>query len=297
MARAKSKGSIILEIIIVVLLVALFATILYPKKVWEREDKNTAICRDNMDRIFKAELIYQKYHNNYTDTLQNIISFIKNDTTKQVLREYFLADSALAENMTTFLKKTDAAAEKIVNNLIADTLMYAIIEAINYDSNLATVILQRLEKTPLKVEVAAQRVADSSDVFVLNRLNNQVSGFDIYNPIKDDDSLKLVFQRMMPEIQVGSLLDTLYSLNTTWAQKIDSAVFATMDRMSVCPTVNKPYKITVIDTSVIKYVEISCPIDSSDIENIKGDFVLYRLGHLRISNHGKIETGEKSWIK
>lgn len=297
MARAKSKGSIILEIIIVVLLVALFATILYPKKVWEREDKNTAICRDNMDRIFKAELIYQKYHNNYTDTLQNIISFIKNDTTKQVVREYFLADSALAESMTDFLTKTDAAAKKIVNNLIADTLMYTIIEAINYDSNLATVILQRLEKTPLKNEITAQRVPDSSDVFVLNRLNNQVSGFDIYNPIKDDDSLKLVFQRMMPEIQVGSLLDTLYSLNTTWAQKIDSAVFSTMDRIRVCPTVSKPYNISVIDTSVIKYVEISCPIDSSDIENIKGDFVLYRLGHLRISNHGKIETGEKSWIK
>jgi len=297
MARAKSKGSILLEIIIVVLLVALFATILYPKRVWEREDKNTAVCRDNMDRIFKAELIYQKYHNNYTDTLANIISFIKNDTTKQVVREYFLADSALSESMTNFLTKTDGVAEKIINNFLADTLMYTIIEAINYDSNLATVILQRLEKTPLKNEITALRVADSSDVYVLNRVNKRINAFDIYHPIKDDDSLKLVFQRIMPEIPAGSLLDTLYSLNTTWAQKIDSAVFSTMDRISVCPTVNKPYDISVIDTSVIKYVEISCPIDSSDIENVKGDFVLYRLGHLRIANHGKIETGERSWTK
>ncbi|HEX9974453.1 MAG TPA: hypothetical protein VGD14_20460 [bacterium] len=297
MARAKSKGSILLEIIIVVLLVALFATILYPKRVWEREDKNTAVCRDNMDRIFKAELIYQKYHNNYTDTLANIISFIKNDTTKQVVREYFLADSALAESMTNFLTKTDGVAEKIINNLLADTLMYTIIEAINYDSNLATVILQRLDKTPLKNEITTQRVADSSDVYVLNQINNRINAFDIYHPIKDDDSLKLVFQRIMPEIPVGSLLDTLYSLNNAWAQKIDSAVFSTMDRIQFCPTVNKPYDISVIDTSVIKYVEISCPIDSSDIENVKGDFVLYRLGHLRIANHGKIETGERSWAK
>jgi len=102
---------------------------------------------------------------------------------------------------------------------------------------------------------------------------------------------------MMPEISTGSLLDTLYALNPNWAQKIDSAVFSTLDRIQFCPTVNKPYVINVIDTSVIKYVDIKCPIDSIDIANIKSDFVLYRLGHLRIMNHGTIETGEKTWTK
>lgn len=297
MAKAKSRGSVILEIIIVVLVAALLATILYPKKVWDTEDKNTAACRDNMDRIFKAELIYQKYHTNYTDTLDNLISFIKNDTTKQVVREYFMADTALAEKMTDFLKKTDASAENVINNLFADTLMFAIIEAINYDSNLAHVILNRLQDTPLKDVVAAQRTTDSSDVFILKQIKGQNKAIDIYQPIKDDDSLKLVFKRMMPEISTGSLLDTLYSLNTNWAQKIDSAVFSTLDRIQTCPTVNTPYVINVIDTSVIKYVDVKCPIDSIDIENTKKDFVLYRLGHLRIMNHGTIETGEKSWTK
>lgn len=297
MASAKSKGSIVLEILIVVLLVALFATILYPKKVWEREDKNTAECRDHMDRIFKAELIYQKYHSNYTDTLSKIISFIKNDATSQIVREYFIADSALAVSMTNFLKKTDSGAESVLNNLLADTLMYAILEAVNYDSNLATVMLNRLQNTPVKDRIATLRESDSSDVFVFKQLTNQVTAYDIYKPLKDDDSLRLVFRRMTPEIPVGSLLDTLYSLNRAWAQKIDSAVFYTLDKIQFCPTVNKPYKVVVIDTSVIKYVEISCPIDSGDIEQVKNDFVLYRLGHLRISNHGMIETGEKSWVK
>ena len=297
MAKAKSRGSIILEIIIVILVVALVATILYPKKVWETEDKNTETCRKNMDRIFKAELIYQKYHNNYTDTLENIISFIKNDTTKTVVRDYFLADTALAINMTAHLQKTDATAKSVIDNIIADTLMYAIIEAVNYDSNLAKVILDRLEKTVLKDAVANLRATDSSDVFLLKQLDQQMKGVDIYHPIQNDDSLKLVFRRMMPEVSIGSLLDTLYSLDNKWAQQIDSAVFSTIAQIQMCPTVNKPYVITVIDTSVFKYVNIECPIDSSDIENAKDSFFLYRLGHLRIKNHGKIETGEKSWTK
>lgn len=297
MAKAQAKGSIILEILIVILVIALIATILYPKKVWEEEERNTVTCRANMDRIFKAELIYQKYHNNYTNSVDELISIIKNDSSKEIVREYFLADTALAENMTQFLTQSDLAADMVIRNLFADTLMYAIIEAINYDSNLAHVILNRLEKTPLGDTVRAKRATDSSNVYILKELNKDFAAIDIYEPIKDDDSLSLIFDRMMPEVSIGSLVDTLYSLNTVWAQKIDSAVFYTIESFRTCPTVNRDYKIMVIDTSVIKYVNIDCPIDSTDIEATKANFVQYHLGHRRIQNHGKIETGEKSWAR
>jgi len=294
---AKAKGSIILEFLIVILVIALLFTILYPKKIWEQEENNTQSCRGNMDRIFKIELIFQKHHNNYTDSFDQLISFIKDDTTKEHIREYFLADTALAETLTDFLTESDSVADLIIRNLWADTLMYSIIEAINYDSNLASVILNRLEETPLGDSVLAKRATDSDDVFILNELNSEVSALEIYEPIKDDDSLSLVFNRMMPEVSIGSILDTLYTLNKKWANKVDSAVFNTLDKIRVCPTVNREYLITVIDTSVIKYVNIACPIDSTDIEMTKADFIKYNLGHQRIQNHGKIETGEKSWTR
>ena len=102
---------------------------------------------------------------------------------------------------------------------------------------------------------------------------------------------------MMPEVSVASLIDTLYILNESWAQKVDSAVSYTLNQMILCPTTRREYKVTVIDTSVIKYVNIECPLDSTDIEASKNDFVKYNLGHLRLENHGKItETGEKSWL-
>jgi len=298
MAQVKTKGSIVLEILIVVLIVALIATLLYPKKVWEEEDRNMKICRSNMDRIFKAELVYQKYHYTYTDSMPELVNFIKNDSTKMPVRDYFYADTALAEEMVDFLREKDSNANQLINDILADTLMWAIIETIDYDSNLARVILNRLESTALGDSVKAKRMGDSSDVYVLKELRNQFSAFQIYNPIKDDDSLKLVFARMIPEISTGSLLDTLYISNEEWAQKIDSAVFYTLDHFTTCPTVGKEYKITVIDTSVIKYVNIECPIDSTDIEGINRDFVKYHFGHLRLKNHGKIiNSGEKSWAR
>jgi len=297
MAREKSKGSILLEIIVVILVVALIVTILYPKKIWDEEKHNTNDCRTNMDRILKAELVYQKFHNTYIDSLPGLVSFIKDDSTKEAIADYFYADTALAENIIEHLTATDSQAAKVIDNLNADTLFYAIIETINYDSNLARVILNRFEKTEFADTVQTKRASDSSDVYILKEMRQEFSSFDLYQPIKDDDSLFLVFARMMPEIPTGSIVDTLYALNRKWAEIVDSSVAYTLDNMIICPTVGREYHVTVIDTNVIKYVNIACPLDSTDVEKIKGDFVKYNFGHLRWQNHGKItETGEKSWL-
>ena len=297
MAKDKAKGSIILEILIVILIVALIATILYPKKIWEQEERNTKLCRTNMDRILKAELVYQKYHNTYTDSLPELVNFITKDSTKQATIDYFYSDTSLAEKMLDVLRKTDEKANLLIDNILADTLFFAIMENVNYDSNLAHVILNRYHDNPIADSVKALRESlDSSDVYYLRALRTKFSDLDLYNPIRDDDSLKLVFARMMPEVPIGALLDTLYVSNPNWMQRVDSAVAYTVNNFVKCPTVGREYIINVIDTSVIKYVNIACPIDSTDIEASKKDFFKYHLGHLRLKNHGKItETGEKSW--
>lgn len=298
MAKNTGKGSIILEILIVILVVALIATILYPKKIWEQEDQNTRMCRSNMDRILKAELVFQKYHNTYTDSLPELISFIRDDSTKLALRDYFYSDTALAENVLSDLREADEQADLLVENVLADTLFFAIMENVDYDSNLAHVMLNRLLSTDFADTITALRGTDSSDVYVIKQMKKSFPSLDLYNPIRDDDSLKLVFARIMPEVSTGSLLDTLYVSNENWANKVDSAVSVTLANFVTCPTVGREYKITVIDTSVIKYVKIACPLDSADIEASKKDFAKYYLGHLRLQNHGNIsETGEKSWTK
>lgn len=296
MATQMAKGSILLKLLIVILSAALVATILYPKKIWEEEVRQTETCRANMDRLFKAQMIYLQHHNNYTDNLDNLISFIK-DSSKMIIREYFKADTTLAEKMVNHLITTDPQANSIINKLKADTLMFNVLEAVNYDSNLATVMLNRLERTELGSEIRAKREIGINDVEILKEIDHSFGSLKIHEPLKNDDSLALIFRRMMPDVPSGSLLDTLYVLNPKWAEKIDSAVNQTVTGFKYCPTVNREYKIAIIDTSAFKYVNIECPIDSTDIQATKNDFVKYHFGHHRISNHGKVETGEKSWTR
>ncbi len=296
MATPTAKGSIVLKLLIVILSAALVATILYPKRIWEEEARQTETCRANMDRLFKAQMIYLQHHNNYTDNLDNLISFIK-DSSKMIIREYVKADTALAEKMVNYLITTDPQANSIINNLKADTLMFNVLEAVNYDSNLARVMLNRLEKTELGSEIRAKREIGITDVDILKEIDRSFGSIKIYDPLKNDDSLSLVFRRMMPDVPAGSLLDTLYVLSPKWAEKIDSAVNQTVTGFKLCPTVDREYKIAIIDTSAFKYVNIECPIDSTDIQATKNNFVKYHFGHHRISNHGKVETGEKSWTR
>jgi len=296
MATPTARGSIVLKLIIVILSAVLIATILYPKKIWEEEDRNRETCRANMDRIFKAEMIYLQHHNNYTNNLNQLVSFIK-DSSKMVIREYIKADTALAEKMTAYLTNSDPQAYSVINNLQADTLMFNVLETVNYDSNLARVILNRLEKTELGATIKSKREIGINDVEILKEIDRSFGSVKIYDPLKTDDSLSLVFRRLMPDVPVGSLLDTLYVLSPKWAEKIDSAVNETVTGFKYCPTVNREYKIAIIDTSAFTYVNIECPIDSTDILASKNDFVKYNFGHYRISNHGKVETGEKSWTR
>lgn len=296
MATEKSRGSIILEIVIVLLIVALVATIMYPKMLWEKANNQAINCRNNMDKILKAELVYLKYHNNYEDTLDKVISFIQSDTTGKLKLEYIYSDTALADQILTGITKKIPAANEKIENYLADTLLTTVIITAKFDTNLATAILKKLENSLLKDSILMVRAATVNDIDALNLLHNKISAKQIFHPLRDDDSLRLVLQRIQPEISIGSLVDSLYK-NDTWAIKVDSAVTANFELMKACPTNLKPYKLTSIDTSAIKVLKIVCPIDSLEIKNAKKDFVKYFFGHLRLENHGNIDGGEKSWLK
>jgi len=298
MAKEKAKGSILLELLIVVLALALIGTIMYPKSVWETTEKETLQCRENMEKILKTELIYLKYHNTYQDTLDKVISFIKEDTTGGLVLEYLYADSSLAEEVLAEMTGTIDGADKKIKDFLADTLLTTVLQMSRFDTNLARVTLKRLESTDAwKDTVKNNMVPDSSEVFVLNEVAQKISARDIVGVLENDDSLKIVMQRIAPELTVGSLVDTLYNQNPEWAGKINTAVYENFDAIVTCPTNGEPYMVTVVDTSVIKILNIGCPIDEDDLNASKSNFLKYHIGHQRLENHGAIEGGEKSWNK
>ncbi|MFQ5751594.1 MAG: hypothetical protein ACE5HI_06305 [bacterium] len=42
-------------------------------------------------------------------------------------------------------------------------------------------------------------------------------------------------------------------------------------------------------------MNVYCPIDSSDIQEVENNFLKSKIGGLKLENHGRIENGEKSW--
>ena len=196
MAKEKGKGSILLEILIVILVLALIGTILYPKRVWEQSDSDTLECRMHMEKILKTELIYMKYNNTYQDTLDKVISFIKDDTTNTLVLEYLYADTALADKILNDLTSSYPEADNKVKTFMADTMLSTILYTTRYDSHLAKVTLDRLENTQWKDSVLAARDTDSTLVYALDELAQKVPSLDIVEPLENDDSLSIVLERI-----------------------------------------------------------------------------------------------------
>lgn len=222
--EARSRGSIIYKLLIVILMVALVATILFPKSLWNKEAQSTKLCRENMEHILYAEYVYLSENNTFTDTLGKAIDLIKNDTTGMLLRNFENTDSLLSVKIMNFMKSEDTTAAAIIDTLAEYGRLYGV---------------------------------DTTAALIL-------------------DSLRTYSQ---------------------FNEKIDSIALATLDNMGLCPTVHRPYYIQVVDTSAIKVVNVKCPVDSLDSLAVSKDFKLSKIGGLRISNHGAIEDGEKSWLR
>jgi hypothetical protein len=80
MAEVTGKGSIILKIIILALFIVLFATILYPAKVWKNEDEEKILCRIHLENIYYSVLQYLKEYKTYQSNLDTLLTFMETDS-------------------------------------------------------------------------------------------------------------------------------------------------------------------------------------------------------------------------
>lgn len=76
----RPKGSFIYELIIVVLVVLLLGAILYPKKVWEKQDNLQQMCRARIKALQQYEYQYYTNYQTYTDTVSKLIQNVLNDS-------------------------------------------------------------------------------------------------------------------------------------------------------------------------------------------------------------------------
>lgn len=77
MPQVKAKGSIILEILIIVLIGVLVYTIYDPAMKIRAEEELRKVCRFRMKNIRQAELRYFDEYGKYTGNIDSLIAFIK----------------------------------------------------------------------------------------------------------------------------------------------------------------------------------------------------------------------------
>ncbi len=293
MAEQKGRGSIIYETLIVLLTAALIGSIVYPKKLWEKMERDTQECRLRMSAIFDGELQFQRFRTVFTDSLPELVSFLKSDS--------------------AYLATIDSVIIRPLRRAVADldTIVMreqAYIEAIGVDTTQA--YRDSLADTELDI------LADYR--FIRADVEDLLDVMKAY-PMLPREDLKKLWVHMGTEdfvTQFGIAQNQLRLGHADLAlqaakrvveaiqgiepqvEKLILAINSTgplLDQLYTCPAVGKTYRVVLEDTSAFHFVNIYCPVDSADIEATKRDFLRYRIGGYRLENHGRIYRGVKSW--
>lgn len=294
MAEQKAKGSIIYELLIVILGVLLVGSILYPKRVTDLEKTNTETCRYRMGEIEKAGLQYHKYRGGYTDTLSQIFDFIRTSDEYQVFVDTLIIGGL--DSIATQLNNFKMREETILSNipLATDSVMIDSLtelqDSIKFDArNLAAYVeflhdrMKNLPNMPVEQLRSAFLTVDSKQFTI---------DMDIVSNTMRNG---LLSESESAAQSVIAMMDRVAETFEDVRSRVPEYKGPGLDSLAFCPTIHEKFNLVHVDTSVIKYLNISCPIDSTDIAAVNNDFLKSTIGGLTLQNHGKIENGEKSW--
>ncbi|GAB4370289.1 MAG: hypothetical protein Kow0042_12460 [Calditrichia bacterium] len=128
MAERSPKGSIILEIMIILAALLLLAILLVPNKIWEEEERVTQQCRSNMVAMYEAQKFYYRTNGIYTDSLYKVLAFVQSDSglqerqsivslTRSLLQ---VIDNILSINSIAQISNLSKAANEITGDLIGN---------------------------------------------------------------------------------------------------------------------------------------------------------------------------------
>ncbi|MCG3121582.1 MAG: hypothetical protein ALAOOOJD_04737 [bacterium] len=280
------------------LAVVLVAAIVYPRKNWENEAANRALCRARLVNLDKAVQQYRRFNGSFSTSAVRVMQFTLTDPGYLAQR-----DSLVVWPLRNTKKALDSLQQM---QALADTLLGMLITA-PFDST-AIDSIDRLEDRVIdgsrysrqSLETVGERMAGlpNMPMAVFERGLSVITRKDYFFKME-------VVKRMVTAIgnrqaaraaskeTLANLGQLAFYLEETLAQLAAAPV--RVDSLSVCPTVGEPLQITLVGSGDATVVNISCSIDSTDMQRVQADFFKSRIGALKIFHHGHLAGGVRSW--
>jgi len=125
MAKYSEKGSIILKLLVLLLLIGLLAVILIPGKIWDEEAAEQRIEQGNIVSIYEALRFYKRGTGSYTTNPNEILRVVHNDSSILILQKVVnytnqltnIVDSYLRLNYIRGLVELDQSMNQIIEDL------------------------------------------------------------------------------------------------------------------------------------------------------------------------------------
>lgn len=292
------KGSWVYKILIVLLTAALAGSIIYPKTLWEEEARNTEESHKRMTNIYNAALFYQRFHGDFTDSLELLIEFIKTDSTYHAY-----VDTAIGKPLDRFtmmfdsLKQGQLALQELIPQI--DPADSAALDSFTHKLDLFR-IENRYARDKLESLRDEMKLHPGAPLNTFDRALAVVERKDFF--LEYDIVQNMVAQnRTQDALDASRIILSNYDVILDNLRKTKSEIplmYALADSMYRCPTTHRPFRLSVeyLDSNrVIREVIVESPIDSAYIDSINHDFLLSTIGALTIKSHGRIKGGEKSW--
>ncbi len=106
MSTQQPKGSIILKLAIVLMVVVLVFVIIIPGKIWTDEAEAQKECRNNMVSLYEAHAYYYKLKGHYAPDMNDLILTIQNDSSLMLRQKIVKHTNRLKNAIEAYLNST-----------------------------------------------------------------------------------------------------------------------------------------------------------------------------------------------
>lgn len=204
MAAKGSLGSIVLEILIILMALILVAVILIPNRIWKEENKITTTCQSNLNSLYEAEQFYRRSNGMFTDSLSKLLNFVQTDSGLQqrqslvsLTRSYVrVIDNILEISTVEQITNISQSAFEITGDLVGNDRYFRKEEGLLDSSQALIREISRLDSNQSFPNFSRAKLFVDS----LQNLRESISDYTLQNGILQainyTDSIKVYLNRI-----------------------------------------------------------------------------------------------------